>query len=302
MNWQQVSMITDQTTAPKVADFLTDLGALSVTYMDADDQPVYEPAPGETRIWQSTKVMALFEMTIELALVKTVLFSRFESSRLEHWQQEVLEDRAWERTWLAHYQPMKFADKLWVCPTGQEKDEADTVCMTLDPGLAFGTGTHPTTALCLEWLASHFLTDKIVIDYGCGSGILAVAAALLGAKHIYAVDIDPQAITATQANAEKNQVSDQISCYLPEQFTPLAADIVLANILAQPLCQLAASMTDLVKTDGQLILSGILTEQADTVIAAYQVHQLYLSSLVNQDGWCRLDGQKKQPRYVHAVS
>jgi len=301
MNWQQVSIITDQTTAPGVADFFTHLGALSVTYMDAEDQPVYEPAPGETKIWRLTKVIALFAMDIELALVKTLLFSHFEHTQLTHWNQEVLADRVWERTWMEHYQPMKFADKLWVCPTGQEQDEANTTCMTLDPGLAFGTGTHPTTGLCLEWLASHPLTDKVVIDYGCGSGILAVAAALLGASHIYAVDIDPQAIIATQANAAKNQVSNRISCYLPEQFTPLTADIVLANILAQPLCQLAAPITALVKLEGQLILSGILTEQANTVISAYQAQQLYLSAPVNQDEWCRLEGQKKQPNDVHTV-
>ena len=129
---------------------------------------------------------------------------------------------------MEHYHPMKFADKLWVCPTGQEQHEAETVCMVLDPGLAFGTGTHPTTALCLEWLASHDIKDKIVIDYGCGSGILAVAAVLLGASHAYAVDIDPQALIATQANAEKNKVQDKISSYLPEDFSPLEADIVFS--------------------------------------------------------------------------
>jgi ribosomal protein L11 methyltransferase len=192
---------------------------------------------------------------------------------------------------MEYYHPMKFAEKLWVCPTGQENHEAGTVCLTLDPGLAFGTGTHPTTALCLEWLASHDLTDKIVIDYGCGSGILAVAAVLLGAKHAHAIDIDPQAITATLSNAEKNQVSEKISCYLPEQFSPLAADVVLANILAKPLIELAPAIMQLVKPAGQLVLSGILNEQADSVSAAYSL-QMAMNEAVSQEDWCRLDGVK----------
>jgi ribosomal protein L11 methyltransferase len=187
---------------------------------------------------------------------------------------------------------MKFADKLWVCPTDQEQVEPGTVCLTLDPGLAFGTGTHPTTALCLEWLASHNLTDKTVIDYGCGSGILAVAAILLGAKVAHAVDIDPQAITATQSNALKNNVQDKIKCYLPEQFTPLQADIVLANILAKPLIDMSEQICALLVSGGQLVLSGILYEQAESVISAYQSH-ITFNPLVQQEDWIRLDGIKR---------
>ena len=190
---------------------------------------------------------------------------------------------------MEYYQPMKFADKLWVCPTGQEQYEDGTVCLTLDPGLAFGTGTHPTTALCLEWLASHDLTDKVVIDYGCGSGILAVAAVLLGAKVAHAVDIDPQAITATESNALKNNVSDKIICYLPEQFTPQQADVVLANILAKPLIEMSADISALVKAEGALVLSGILAEQAAAVIEAYQQH-IDFNATIQQEDWVRLDG------------
>jgi ribosomal protein L11 methyltransferase len=187
------------------------------------------------------------------------------------------------------YQPMKFADKLWVCPTGQEQHEDGTVCLILDPGLAFGTGTHPTTALCLEWLASHDLSDKVVIDYGCGSGILAVAAVLLGAKIAHAVDIDPQAITATISNAEKNGVADKIICYLPEQFQPMQANVVLANILAKPLIEMSASISALVLPQGALVLSGILAEQADSVISAYQ-SQIQFNAPIQQEDWVRLDG------------
>jgi len=293
MTWHQLSIITDKETAPEISDFFSDLGAVSVTYMDAEDQPVYEPAPGETKIWRLTKVIALFEMDAEPEIVKILLFNRFKDHTLQDWFLEVLQDQTWERTWMEHYHPMKFGDSLWVCPTGQEKSEAGTVCMTLDPGLAFGTGTHATTALCLEWLASHDLTDKVIIDYGCGSGILAVAALLLGAKEAHAIDIDPQAITATLANSEKNQVEDKIHCYLPEQFNAFQADIVVANILAKPLCELSEPISALIKPAGQLVLSGILNEQAESVITAYKQHNLIISTPKSQDDWCRIDGIKE---------
>jgi ribosomal protein L11 methyltransferase len=164
--------------------------------------------------------------------------------------------------------------------------------MTLDPGLAFGTGTHPTTALCLEWLASHDLQGKVVIDYGCGSGILGVAALLLGASHVHAIDIDKQALTASQYNAEKNQVDDRISYYLPEQFNPLQADVVVANILAKPLIELAGIITSLVKPGGQLVLSGILKQQAAAVADAYRNQGLLVAPSVVQEDWCRLDADK----------
>ena len=292
MTWHQVSVITDKKTAPKVSDFFSDLGAVSVTYMDAEDQPVYEPPPGETKIWQLTKVIALFELDTEPELVKTVLFSRFKEHLLENWFHEVLQDQTWERTWMDHYQPMKFGVSLWVCPTGQEKSDPGTVCMTLDPGLAFGTGTHPTTALCLEWLAEHDLTDKVVIDYGCGSGILAVAALLLGAKQVHAIDIDPQAITATLVNAEKNNVVDRIKCYLPEQFPGFKVDIVIANILAKPLCELSEQISELIKANGEIILSGILNEQAESVIAAYKRYNINFHPPEIQKDWCRLDSKR----------
>ncbi len=293
MSWHQISVISNKQAAPGIADFFSEIGAVSVTYMDAEDQPVYEPAPGETKIWALTKVIALFELDSEPELIKVALFSKFKDQLLQDWFYEVLEDQTWERTWMEHYRPMKFGDSLWVCPTDQEITEANTTCMTLDPGLAFGTGTHATTALCLEWLANHDLNDKVVIDYGCGSGILAVAALLLGAKEAHAIDIDPQAITATLANAEKNNVLAKIKCYLPEEFKVFQADIVVANILAQPLCELSESITSLVKPSGYLVLSGILKDQAEQVITAYQQHDIQIEPPIIQDDWCRLDGIKQ---------
>lgn len=292
MAWHQLSVVTDESTAPALSDFFSELGAVSVTYSDAEDEPVYEPAIDQTKIWSNTQVTALFELDADPDVVQTLVFNQFIGHPLFAWNAEVLQDQAWERAWMEHFHAMKFAEKLWICPTGQECSEPGTVCMTLDPGLAFGTGTHPTTALCLEWLASHDLQDKIVIDYGCGSGILAVAALLLGAKHVHAIDIDPQALTASRYNAEKNQVQDRISYYLPEQFTPLLADVVVANILAKPLIELSEPITALVKPGGRLILSGILNEQADAVAEAYRRQGLTMGDTISQEDWCRLDAEK----------
>ncbi|WP_394753579.1 50S ribosomal protein L11 methyltransferase [Crenothrix sp.] len=291
MAWHQLSVISDEHTAPLIADFFSDLGAVSVTYMDAEDEPVYEPAIGETKIWSNTQVIALYELDADPDAIKAQVIEHFQSQALLNWQYDEIGDQAWERAWMEFYKPMKFADKLWVCPTDQQQHEPKTVCLILDPGLAFGTGTHPTTALCLEWLASHDLTGKTVIDYGCGSGILAVAAVLLGAKIAHAVDIDPQAITATESNALKNNVQDKIHCYLPNDFPVLQADIVLANILAKPLIDMSEMIASLLVPNGTLILSGILHEQADAVITAYQSH-IALQPLVQQEDWIRLSGAK----------
>ena len=292
MAWHQISVITNEDTAPQLADLFSKLGAVSVTYMDAEDEPVYEPAIGETKIWSNTEVIALYELDAEPELIKTLVLRQFKKDDLHNLRHEEVADQEWERVWMDYYKPMKFADKLWVCPTDQEQYEPGTVCLTLDPGLAFGTGTHPTTALCLEWLASHDLTGKTVIDYGCGSGILAVAAILLGAKVAHAVDIDSQALTATRSNALKNNVQDKINCYLPEQFVPFQADIVVANILAKPLIELSEQICELLVDNGQLMLSGILHEQAGSVISAYQ-HNISFKPLVQQEDWIRLDGVKR---------
>lgn len=292
MAWHQLSVVTDEQTAPELSDFFSELGAVSVTYSDAEDEPVYEPAIDQIQVWSNTRVIALFELDADPDVVQTLVFNQFIGQPLQQWQAEVIQDQAWERVWLEHFHPMHFAGKLWVCPSGQEVDEPGQVCMTLDPGLAFGTGTHPTTALCLEWLAGHELRDKVVIDYGCGSGILAVAALLLGAEHAHGVDIDPQALTATEYNAEKNRVLERISYYLPEQFDVMQADVVVANILAKPLIELAATIAALVKPGGQLILSGILNEQAQSVAEAYRVQGLQVAEPVSQEDWCRLDIRK----------
>jgi len=291
MAWHQISVVSDEAFASDISDFFSELGAVSVTYMPADTKPVYEPKIGKTKIWEQTKTIALFELDASPELIKALLLQHYSAEQAWDWQAEVLEDQTWERAWMDHYQPMKFGDRLWVYPTGQEQFEEHTVSLVLDPGLAFGTGTHPTTALCLEWLADNNVTGKTIIDFGCGSGILAVAAVLLGAKQVYAIDIDPQALTATQDNAEKNRVSAQIKTYLPEDFKPLEVDIVLANILAKPLIELSETISNLVKPQGKLVLSGILQEQADSVKNQYQT-VFTMKAMTTQDDWCRLDGCK----------
>lgn len=292
MAWHQLSVVTDEHTAPELSDFFSELGAVSVTYSDAEDEPVYEPAIDQTQIWSNTRVTALFELDADPDVLQTLVINQFIGQPLRQWVAEVIQDQAWERAWMEHFKPMQFAGRLWVCPTGQEVHEDGQVCMTLDPGLAFGTGTHPTTALCLEWLAGQDLHNKVMIDYGCGSGILAVAALLMGAEHAHGVDIDPQALTATEYNAEKNRVLDRISYYLPEQFSLAGADIVVANILAKPLIELSAVIAALVKPGGRLILSGILNEQAQAVAEAYRAQGLNVEEPVSREDWCRLDAGK----------
>jgi len=292
MAWHQISVASDKATASDISDFLSELGAVSVTFMSAEAQPVYEPGIGETKIWEQTKTIALFELDASPEIVKTLLFQKFTEKSLYNWHAEILQDQTWERAWMEHFQPMQFADRLWVYPSGQEQSIPGTVSLILDPGLAFGSGTHPTTALCLKWLAEHDVTGKTVIDFGCGSGILAVAAVLLGAKKAHAIDIDPQALTATQDNAQKNGVESQIKTYLPEEFIHFEADIVLANILAKPLIELSGNISSLVQPQGQLVLSGILKEQANSVSTVYET-QFAMGTAVIQDDWCRLEGLKK---------
>ncbi|HIB62568.1 MAG TPA: 50S ribosomal protein L11 methyltransferase [Methylococcaceae bacterium] len=291
MSWKQLSVITDKQHAPALSDLFSQFGAVSVTYLDALDEPIYEPEPGETKIWEQTRVVALFEMSVHAEILELLVSQQFPGFSLQDWRLDILQDQVWERTWMAHFKPMLFGDRLWVCPSGSEQESPETVCMTLDPGLAFGTGTHATTALCLEWLACYDLKDKTVLDYGCGSGILAIASVLLGANHVSAVDIDTQAITATKNNAAKNNIASKIDCYLPDDCPALQVDIIVANILANPLIEMVRAISKLLRPGGQLVLSGILSEQADSIMEAYRPFY-QLQEPAYQTGWCRIAGIK----------
>ncbi len=293
-SWQQISVVTDELSSHFLSQLLFDLGALSVTFSDAANEDLYEPPPGTTPLWSHTKVIALFDADTNLHAIKRSVSEHVPRANLTRWQSEILADKVWERVWLEHFHPMQFGERLWVSPTGQAPpDDADT-CLILDPGLAFGTGTHPTTALCLDWLAQSDLTGLQIIDYGCGSGILAIAAALLGADEVFAVDIEDQALIATQSNAQKNGVDGRVHICAADELPAIEVDIVVANILAQPLCDLAQNIKLLIRPNGHLVLSGILEDQIDSVVSAY-VDDIAFESQNCRDSWARLSGVKRSP-------
>jgi ribosomal protein L11 methyltransferase len=263
-------------------DALFEAGALSVTLLDAADNPVLEPAPGAMPLWPTVVVRAVFGADSDADRIRNALLVLpvLDATLVRQQAQfETIADRAWEREWLKDFRPMRFGRRLWVCPGGQSPDAAeageaaDLVLLQLDPGLAFGTGTHATTALCLEWLdsgAGSWIEDAHVIDYGCGSGILAIAALRLGASRATAMDIDPQALLATRENAGRNDVLARLQVTDDREVNGEQADVVLANILAGPLVELAPVLAACVRPGGRIALSGLLLSQADTVTAAYR--------------------------------
>lgn len=277
----------------RVETALEEAGALSITLSDGDDDPVLEPGLGETPLWSQTVLTALFDSRADLSGLPSVLARTLGLDAAPPFSIETLEDRAWEREWLKDFRPMRFGSRLAVCPGDMPAPEADSVVVRLDPGLAFGTGTHPTTAMCLEWLDAHPPADATVLDYGTGSGILAIAALKLGARAATATDIDPQALLATRANAERNAVN--VATCTTDAVPPGPYDVVLANILAGPLVELANHLSEYVKPGGRLALSGILEEQAVSVRTAYEAWFLFDEpETVTQDGqsWVRLSGRR----------
>jgi ribosomal protein L11 methyltransferase len=285
--WIQFIFASTGEQAENLSDQLQALGAVAVTLSDAADQPVYEPALNTTPVWSQTHVSALFADGDWQALQQAIQTLE----PLPFYQVQRLKDQDWVRVCLADFQPMRFGQRLWVCPSWQAVPDPQAVNILLDPGLAFGTGTHPTTALCLACLDGlGDLSGQTWVDYGCGSGILAIAAAKLGAE-VWAVDNDPQALLATHNNAVKNQVAHKITAVLPENLPALQADGLLANILANPLLQLAPTLATLLKPQAQLTLSGILSAQAEAVLACYAQYFNHLNT-TSQAGWLRIDGKK----------
>ncbi|MGF1691490.1 50S ribosomal protein L11 methyltransferase [Photobacterium kagoshimensis] len=293
MPWIQIKLNATAENAEAIGDMLMEeTGALSVTFLDAQDTPVFEPLPGETRLWGDTDVIGLYDAEADMEFVLTMLSnSPLIADDFAH-KIEQLEDKDWEREWMENFHPMRFGRRLWICPSWREAPEPEAVNVLLDPGLAFGTGTHPTTSLCLEWLDGQDLTDKTVIDFGCGSGILAIAAIKLGAKKVIGIDIDPQAILASRDNAERNGVSAQLELFLPQdQPEGIQADVVVANILAGPLRELSPVIKSLVKDGGDLAISGVLETQAEDV-ATYYSDEIALDPLAVREDWCRISGRK----------
>lgn len=268
-------------------------GASSVTFTDSRDDPVLEPGVGEFRIWPATRLHALFSGDVDPDTVPRMISAGLglEPAGIAT---QVVEDRAWEREWLKDFHALRFGERLWVCPHHEEVTEPGAVVVRLDPGLAFGTGTHPSTALCLEWLDRNLTPGAQVIDYGCGSGILALAAVKLGAARAWCFDIDPQALIATRDNASANGIEDRVQICTSADELPRQSDVVLANILSGPLCTLAPILVSLARHGGSIVLAGLMEHEAPDVTAAYSAW-CDMAPFGKRDDWIALAGRRHQP-------
>ena len=301
MPWLQLKARIAPDQAELLEELLLDEGASAITLQDAHDDPVFEPERGSTPLWQETVLTGLYD---DLEGIDAML------ERVHHgWslamgdepcpciEYELLADRDWEREWMDGFEPLPMGERLWIVPSWHDAPDADAVNLRLDPGLAFGTGTHPTTALCLGWLDEQSVAGTLegcrVLDYGCGSGILAIAALKLGAPKATGTDIDPQALTASRDNAEHNAIDETtFMLCLPERLPDERFQIVLANILAGPLVELAPAIAGHVEPGGRLVLSGILAHQADDVLDAYRDQDLIMHQPRERDGWVCLTGER----------
>lgn len=290
MPWLEARLTVDKSRAALIELLFENLGAVAVTLGDAGDEPMLEPGPGETPLWQATRITGLFEGDTDADALRSAIDQALNTDGSRSLALNRLEDRDWERAWMDQFQPMRFGRRLWIRPSGKAVAQHDAVIVDLDPGLAFGTGTHQTTALCLSWLDGQDLRGKRVIDFGCGSGILGIAALKLGASSVIAVDHDPQAVLATRDNAQRNQVADRIRVLHSDDYAGETADLVLANILANILIDLSPSILGLLNPGGQLVMSGILQAQATAVTQAY-AGRLDFAPPVTRDDWVLLHGQ-----------
>jgi ribosomal protein L11 methyltransferase len=292
MSWIEICISVTREAVARAETGLEQLGALAVTLEDGEDYPVLEPEPGSTPLWPLVQVRGLFEADIDRDHVLTVLQALAGMNRSEQVRWRAVADQDWERAWMDRFGPMQFGKSLWIVPTVMQIPyDPGNIEIRLDPGLAFGTGTHPTTALCLEWIDGQDVNSKTVVDYGCGSGILGIAAAKKGAGKVICVDNDVQALEATGRNALQNEINSRVLCMLPAAFSTENADIVMANILAAPLIELAPVLTGSLRPGGRLVLSGILAEQADGVAAAFEAEMGPMTRIV-VDGWVLLHGRK----------
>lgn len=294
MPWLQLKIVSPRTQVKKLESALLATGAASVTLEDNADQPIFEPALGETPLWDQVRITGLYDAEVDTAQISTRIANKLRGQMPPH-QWEQLEDKDWEREWMKNYHAIRCGDRLWICPSWQQPPEPEKVNLMLDPGLAFGTGTHPTTFMCMQWIDGQDLTGLDIVDYGCGSGILGIATLLLGARQVIGVDIDPQALLATTENAKRNQLpEDAMPVFLPARCPQIQADIMLANILAGPLAELAPALSQMTKTGGKICLSGILAIQAEAVMEAYRAW-FDFEPAATQDEWVRLTATKTRP-------
>lgn len=294
--WLQLKLTADKTHVEVCETLLLELGALSITLADAADQPILEPELGTAPIWDNTHVIGLFDGNTDSDALQDALSTHYQvhlGQPIAHMHIDWLEDKDWVRAWMDSYEAMSFGSRLWVCPSWQTPPQQDATNLMLDPGLAFGTGTHPTTALCLSYLDEHIQGGEHIIDYGCGSGILGIAALLLGANRMTGVDIDPQALTATQSNAERNHIdATRYQVFTPENTPSEHADVMVANILAGPLTELAPTLAKLTRQGGRIALSGLLTAQSDNIRNAY-TPWFDLAETVHSGDWILIHGRKR---------
>jgi ribosomal protein L11 methyltransferase len=291
MSWLQLELETHQAQAEELSELLEQLGAVSVTLTASSDDPVFD-AEGETKkLWDKTRLIALLHPDTDLDIMLVCLRDRIGADNIFSHKMELIQDKDWVTEFKASHQPIIFSNRVCICPSWCEPPENNLPTLILDPGLAFGTGTHPTTSLCIEWLAEHDVKDKVVIDYGCGSGILAMVAALLGAKQVYAVDIDEQALQAARENCDRNNLSEKIIINHVNDVSLPVADILVANILMNPLKGLIEEFTSITKQDGDIVLSGLLHVQAEECLEAYASYFKMDEPVFNQE-WTRLHGIK----------
>lgn len=291
--WYEFHITTTAAHASALSDSLMLLGAQAITMRDGGNEPIYEPALHSTPVWQEIILVSLFDSDESMEPIGLYLEKQRALGLLKQFNLHVVPEEDWTRRCLESFKPLQFGKRLCICPSWLTPPNPNGCNVMLDPGLAFGTGTHATTALCLEWLGDHIESQDVIIDYGCGSGILAISALKLGAKKAYAVDHDPQALQATQNNGERNQLTfPRLETLLPENFSPEPASVLIANILAQPLIELAPLFATYVKSGGNLVLSGVLADQAESVLRAYSPWFEMLTPAQKED-WIRLDGTRK---------
>lgn len=292
MPWHEIEFPLEGRDPQAVEDALLAAGAASLAFFDRGDEPILEPRPGEFRLWSDTLVRALFDEGRDPAACLCRLTAVLGAGLPAGAKLRTVADRAWEREWLVDWRPMRFGPHLWVCPTcAPAPPDAAAIVVRLDPGLAFGTGTHATTAMCLEALARLDVRGRCILDFGCGSGILAIAALKLGAERACCADIDPQALAAARQNALANEVSARLDTVDAAQDLP-TADCVLANILAGTLIEVRERLGRACTGGGDLLLSGILRTQRDAVVSAYRP-RFAIVSVVQRDDWCCVHGRRR---------
>jgi ribosomal protein L11 methyltransferase len=293
MSWQQLHLTCQSTDLEQVETLLMELGALSISLRDAGDNPIYEPMPGDSPVWQESIVTATFAEDSDPEQLAQMLMASLPAALARTVTRDSFQDRDWQQAYRQHFKPLQCAPRLWIVPSWLDPPDPAATNLRLDPGLAFGTGSHPTTALCLAWLAQQELRGLELIDYGCGSGILAIAGILLGAKQVLAVDIDEQALGACRSNMAMNSIPQQrIRVCLPQAAGDIAADLLMANILAGPLVDLAPRFAGMVRSGGKIILSGILNSQLNEIQSAYDSY-FELEPAREREEWVCIGGSRR---------